>query len=75
MARFHVPDVQSFTFASARSFDRDGYIGNLQVTDFTTISLSSSPEQLVVPEPASMVLLGSGLAVAALRRRRHARSA
>jgi hypothetical protein len=59
------------TFSSAASFSREGYIGTVYLQDSFTFSLDNNgPTQVAVPEPASLVLLSSGLALAGLRRRR-----
>jgi hypothetical protein len=59
------------TVSSAASFTREGYIGTVYLQDSFTFSVENNgPTQVAVPEPASLVLLSSGLALAALRRRR-----
>lgn len=65
-----------FASATARSFDfeQDGYIGTVYLNDSITLVNGPSTE-IAVPEPASLVLLGSGLALASLRRRRTPRQA
>ncbi len=60
------------TFAAARSFDNYGYIGTMHLNDTTTFNLSTGPTEVAVPEPATLVLFGSGLAVAVFRKRRRA---
>jgi hypothetical protein len=65
-AYFKLNDPPSF--AAAHTFDKEGYIGTMHLPDVSTVSIPTS--QIVAPEPASMVLLGSGLAIAAWRRRR-----
>jgi len=62
-----------FESASAPSFDYhdDGYIGTVFNSDeFSLEPQSSNLPSSTVPEPATLVLLGSGIALAALRRRR-----
>ncbi len=56
--------------AISSDFHVDGYIGTVrEMEGFTLTSDTPSPETSV-PEPATLVLVGSGLAMAALRRRR-----
>ena len=59
------------SFAAAASLSKDGYIGTVHLDDSVSFDVTHGPTtQIPVPEPTSLVLLGSGLALAALRRRR-----
>lgn len=56
--------------AAAASLEKDGYIGTVYLSDSVTFTPTNGPTQVAVPEPASLALFGSGLALAAFRRRR-----
>jgi hypothetical protein len=62
-----VADVNSFSAASKTS---DGYIGTVRLEDGYDFTITNSgPSAAPVPEPGSLILLASGMALAALRRR------
>jgi hypothetical protein len=71
-ANRHLQVTNIPVFAAAHSFESEGYIGTMHLDDTTFVNLSTGPPTAAVPEPASLVLLGSGLAMAAIRRRRRA---
>jgi hypothetical protein len=62
-----VADVNSFSAAAKTS---DGYIGTVRLEDGYDFTITNSgPSAAPVPEPGSLVLLASGMALAALRRK------
>jgi hypothetical protein len=58
------------TFAAAHRFDIEGYIGTIHLQDTSILNLSTTPSEVVAPEPATIILLTSGLAIATFRKRR-----
>ena len=64
--------LPSFSAATSRDsdFGKDGYIGTVRLPDNFSLEHSPSTSETAVPEPATFLLFGSGLAAAALRRRR-----
>ena len=65
--------LPTFSSAAARSFDfeKEGYIGTVYVKDPISFDFGpSSPGEIATPEPATLVLFASGLALARLRRKR-----
>lgn len=64
-----LPSFASAAASASFDYQKDGYIGTVRLPDSFTVEFSTPVPETAVPEPATLLLFGSGLAAAALRRR------
>lgn len=66
---FTPSEFEPAAMAHAFDYEKDGYIGTVHDGDVVSLE-SRPPTETAVPEPATVVLVGSGLLLARLKRRR-----